>query len=252
MDLTGKLAVVTGGSGDIGRAICEALAAAGADVIVTYVGDLERANTSADLVRAAGRAADVLLLDQRDEASIDAAAAAIVDAGRCDVLVNNAAWNIGIPFRNLEKLDSATWDRVQETNLRGPYLLTRALAELLQADGGGRVVNIASVGGLLPGSSSIAYSCSKAALIHLTHCLAVAMSPAVTVNCVAPGLVEGTRMAARLPDEISEGARRASLLGQVGSPIDIADATVMLCQAESITGQTVVVDGGNPAAMNFG
>ena len=252
MDLTGKLAVVTGGSGDIGRAICEALAAAGADVTVTYVGDLERANTSADLVRAAGRAADVLQLDQRDEASIDAAAAALADRGRCDVLVNNAAWNIGIPFRNLETLDSATWDRVQETNLRGPYLLTRALAEMLQADGGGRVVNIASVGGLLPGSSSIAYSCSKAALIHLTHCLAVAMSPTVTVNCVAPGLVEGTRMAARLPDEISEGARRASLLGQVGSPIDIASATVMLCQAESITGQTMVVDGGNPAAMNFG
>ncbi|MDE0319037.1 MAG: SDR family oxidoreductase [Acidimicrobiaceae bacterium] len=251
MDLTGKLAVVTGGSGDIGRAICEALAAAGADVIVTYVGDQERAETSAGLVRAAGREASILQLDQRDEASIDTAAAAIAEGGRCDVLVNNAAWNIGIPFRNLETLDSATWDRVQETNLRGPYLLTRALAELLAA-GGGRVVNIASVGGLLPGSSSIAYSCSKAALIHLTHCLAVAMSPAVTVNCVAPGLVEGTRMAARLPDEISEGARRASLLGQVGSPIDIANATVMLCEAESITGQTVVVDGGNPAAMNFG
>jgi 3-oxoacyl-[acyl-carrier protein] reductase len=252
MDLTGKLAVVTGGSGDIGRAICEALATAGADVIVTYVGDLDRANTSADLVRAAGRSADVLQLDQRDEASIDAAAAAIAARGRCDVLVNNAAWNIGIPFRHLETLDSATWDRVQETNLRGPYLLTRALAGLLAADGGGRVVNIASVGGLFPGSSSIAYSCSKAALIHLTHCLAVAMSPSVTVNCVAPGLVEGTRMAARLPDEVSEGARRGALLGQVGSPIDIANATVMLCEAESITGQTVVVDGGNPAAMNFG
>ena len=252
MDLTGKLAVVTGGSGDIGRAICEALAAAGSDVIVTYVGDQERAEASAGLVRDSGRDASILQLDQRDEASIDVAAAAIATDGRCDVLVNNAAWNIGIPFRNLEPLDSATWDRVQETNLRGPYLLTRALAGLLQADGGGRVVNIASVGGLLPGSSSIAYSCSKAALIHLTHCLAVALSPTVSVNCVAPGLVEGTRMAARLPDEISEGARRASVLGQVGSPIDIANATVMLCEADSITGQTVVVDGGNPGAMNFG
>ena len=252
MDLTDKLAVVTGGSGDIGRAICEALAAAGADVIVTYVGDQERAEASADLVRAAGRSASVLQLDQRDETSIDEAVAAIATHGRCDVLINNAAWNIGIPFRQLETLDSATWDRVQETNLRGPFLLTRALAGLLQADGGGRVVNIASVGGLLPGSSSIAYSCSKAALIHLTHCLAVALSPTVSVNCVAPGLVEGTRMAARLPDEISEGARRASVLGQVGSPIDIANASVMLCEADSITGQTVVVDGGNPGAMNFG
>ncbi len=251
MDLTGKLAVVTGGSGDIGRAICEAMAAAGADVIVTYLGDQERAEASAEIVRGVGRTASVLQLDQRDEASIDAAAAAVAEHGRCDLLVNNAAWNIGIPFRDLATLDSATWDRVQETNLRGPFLLTRALAGLL-ADDGGRVVNIASVGGLLPGSSSIAYSCSKAALIHLTHCLAVALAPAVTVNCVAPGLVEGTRMAARLPDEISEGARRAALLGQVGSPIDIANATVMLCQAESITGQTVVVDGGNAAAMNFG
>ncbi|WP_428121241.1 SDR family NAD(P)-dependent oxidoreductase [Candidatus Poriferisodalis sp.] len=251
MDLTGKLAVVTGGSGDIGRAICGALAAAGADVIVTYLGDQERAEASAEIVRTAGRTASVLQLDQRDEASIDAAAAAVAQHGRCDLLVNNAAWNIGIPFRDLATLDSATWDRVQETNLRGPFLLTRALAGLL-ANGGGRVVNIASVGGLLPGSSSIAYSCSKAALIHLTHCMAVALAPAVTVNCVAPGLVEGTRMAARLPDEISEGARRAALLGQVGSPIDIANATVMLCEAKSITGQTVVVDGGNPAAMNFG
>ncbi len=252
MNLTDKLSVVTGGSGDIGRAICVALATAGSDVIVTYVGDQERAEASAGLVRDAGRQAGILRLDQRDEASIDAAAAAVAERGRCDVLVNNAAWNIGIPFRNLETLDSATWDRVAETNLRGPYLLTRALAGLLSTDGGGRVVNIASVGGLFPSSSSIAYSCSKAALIHLTHCLAVAMSPAVTVNCVAPGLVEGTRMAERLPPEVSDGARRGALLGQVGSPIDIANATVMLCQAESITGQTVVVDGGSPGAMNFG
>src|SRR5438045_957832 len=79
---------------------------------------------------------------------------------------------------------SATWERVQETNLRGPYLLSRRLAPALGADGGGRIVNIASAGGLFPGSSSIAYSCSKAGLIHLTHCLAVALSPDVSVNCV--------------------------------------------------------------------
>ncbi|MCP4227697.1 MAG: SDR family oxidoreductase, partial [Actinomycetia bacterium] len=107
-------------------------------------------------------------------------------------------------------------------------------------------------GGLFPGSSSIAYSCSKAGLIHLTHCLAVAMAPAVAVNCVAPGLVEGTRMAARLPDAIAEGARQGSILGRVGSAADIANATVMVCGADSITGQTIVVDGGNPGAMNFG
>lgn len=104
----------------------------------------------------------------------------------------------------------------------------------------------------MPSSSSIAYSCSKAALIHLTHCLAAAMAPQVAVNCVAPGLVEGTRMADRLPDAVAAGARRQAVLGKVGSAADIAAATVMLCEADTISGQTIVVDGGMPGAMNFG
>jgi 3-oxoacyl-[acyl-carrier protein] reductase len=253
MELSGTAAMVTGASGDIGRSIAVALAEAGCDVAVTYVGDRERAEATAGAVRNLGRAASLIQLDQRDEASIEAAAAAMADQhGRCDILVNNAAWNIGIPFPQLDLLDADTWDRVLETNLRGPYLASRALAPLLGANGAGRIVNIASVGGLYPGSSSIAYSCSKAGLIHLTHCLAVALAPAVAVNCVAPGLVEGTRMAARLPDEVAEGARRGAILGQVGSAADIAAATVMLCAADSISGQTIVVDGGNPGVMNFG
>ncbi|MET0324090.1 MAG: SDR family oxidoreductase [Ilumatobacteraceae bacterium] len=253
MELTDKVALVTGGSGDIGAAICEALAVEGCDIALTYVGNIEGAERTAAAVAATGRRAHLIPLDQRDEASIDAAAAAVIaEFGRCDILVNNAAWNIGIPFRQLEQLDAATWDRVHETNLRGPYLLSRALAAPLADHDGGRIVNIASVGGLNPGSSSIAYSCSKAGLIHLTHCLAVAMAPEISVNCVAPGLVEGTRMALRLPDEVSAGARRQAVLGKVGSAEDIAAATVLLCRADTITGQTIVVDGGMPGAMNFG
>src|SRR3954447_329486 len=253
MELIGKVAVVTGGSGDIGGAICVALAAAGCDVALTYMGNTEGAEVTAAAVVEQGRLAHVIALDQRDEASIDAAVADhVAHFGSCDILVNNAAWNIGIPFKQIEKLDSSTWDRVLETNLRGPFLLSRALAPHLAAGEGGRIVNIASVGGLNPGSSSIAYSCSKAGLIHLTHCLAVAMAPEVSVNCVAPGLVEGTRMALRLPDEVSAGARRQAVLGKVGSAVDIADATVLLCRADTITGQTIVVDGGMPGAMNFG
>jgi 3-oxoacyl-[acyl-carrier protein] reductase len=247
------VALVTGGSGDIGAAICAALAGAGCDVALTYVGNTEGAAATVAAVEAAGRRAHAISLDQREESSIDAAAAAVLEHfGRCDVLVNNAAWNIGIPFPQLDLLDAATWDRVLETNLRGPFLLSRAMAGALAADEGGRIVNIASVGGLSPGSSSIAYSCSKAGLIHLTHCLAVAMAPAVSVNCVAPGLVEGTRMALRLPDAVAAGARRQAVLGKVGSAADIADATVLLCRADTITGQTIVVDGGMPGAMNFG
>lgn len=253
MDLHGKVAFVTGGSGDIGAAICTALAAAGCDVALSYVGNAGGAESTAAGVNAAGRQAHEVQLDQRDPESIDAAVSSVVERfGRCDVLVNNAAWNIGIPFPELDRLDADTWDRVLETNLRGPYLLVRALARYLAAEGSGRVVNIASVGGLMPGSSSIAYSCSKAGLIHLTHCLAVALAPRVAVNCVAPGLVEGTRMAQRLPVEVAEGARRQAVLGRVGSAVDIAEATVMLCRADTITGQTVVVDGGMPGAMNFG
>jgi 3-oxoacyl-[acyl-carrier protein] reductase len=195
----------------------------------------------------------VIGLDQRDEVSINAAAAGVIEHfGRCDILVNNAAWNIGIPFRQLDQLDSATWDRVLETNLRGPFLLSRALAPQLAAHDGGRIVNVASTGGLHPLSSSIAYSCSKAGLIHLTHCLAVALAPDISVNCVAPGLVEGTRMAQRLPPDVVDAARGQAVLGQGGSAVDIAAATVLLCRADTISGQTIVVDGGMPAAMNFG
>ncbi len=253
MELQGTVAFVTGGSGDIGGAICRALAAAGCDIALSYVGNLDGANATAEEIRALGRRAEPVALDQRDPTSIDAAVAIVLETfGRCDILVNNAAWNIGIPFPQLDALDGDTWDRVLETNLRGPYLLSRALAPALKQHGAGRIVNIASVGGINPGSSSIAYSCSKAGLIHLTHCLAVAMAPEVSVNCVAPGLVEGTRMALRLPDAVANGARRQAVLGKVGSAEDIADATVLFCRADTVTGQTLVVDGGMPGAMNFG
>lgn len=253
MDLTGRTALVTGGSGDIGGAICDALAEAGADVAVSYIGNVEAADATVDRVTQRGCRAVAVHLDQRDEASIQAAATSIREEfGKCDILVNNAAWNIGIPFPDMATLDADIWDRVQETNVRGPYLLARELQPELAAGDGGRIVNIASVGGLMPGSSSIAYSCSKAALIHLTHCLAVAMSPQVAVNCIAPGLVEGTRMAERLPASVADGARHQAVLGRVGSAADVAAATVMVCRADTITGQTIVVDGGMPGAMNFG
>ena len=128
-------------------------------------------------------------------------------------------------------------------------MLARACAPHLRAQGAGRIVNIASVGGLYPASSSIAYSASKAGLIHLTRCLAVALAPEVTVNCIAPGLVEGTRMARRMPEEVAEMERQQAVLGRVASIADIAAQVVLFCQAESITGQVLVIDGGIPGGM---
>jgi 3-oxoacyl-[acyl-carrier protein] reductase len=250
MELTGKVALVTGGSGDIGGAIALALAQAGADVAVSYVGHVEGAQATLAKLSALGRRSVAVQLDQRDPASIDAAIASVVDGlGRLDILVNNAAWNIGIRFSDLDALDVETWDRVHETNLRGPYLLARAAAVHLRAGKAGRIVNIASVAGVSPVGSSIAYAASKAGLIHLTRCLAVALAPDITVNCVAPGLVENTRMAQRLPEEQVRSARKQVVLGRTGSAQDIAGQTVMFCRADSITGQTVVIDGGMPGSM---
>ena len=250
MDIVDKVAFVTGGSGDVGAAIARALARAGAHVAISYVGHLDGALASAAAIEAVARHSAKVQLDQRDPESINRAVGEVVAAfGRLDILVNNAGWNIGIPFPDLDALTADIWNRVHETNLRGPYLLARASAPHLRKHGAGRIVNIASVGGMSPSSSSIAYSASKAGLIHLTRCLAVALAPSITVNCVAPGLVEGTRLAQRLPAAVAEGARRQAVLGRTASVDDIADQVVTFCRADSVTGQVMVVDGGMPVGM---
>ena len=249
-ELSGKVSLVTGGSGDIGGAIAKRLAQSGSIVVITYVGALEAAQRTVKEITEGGGQAIAAKLDQRAPKDIEAAIAEIgSEHGRLDILVNNAAWNIGIPFPNLDDLTPEIWDRVLETNLRAPFLLARAAASLLKADGGGHIVNISSAGGISPGSSSIAYSSSKAGLNHLTRCLAVAMSPEVAVNCVAPGLVENTRMAKRLPEAVSNGARRQAILGRVGQTDDIAEQVLTFVTSTSVTGQTLVIDGGLPGAM---
>src|SRR5215470_1339701 len=250
MNIEGKVALVTGGSGDIGRAIAEALAMAGADIAVSYVGEKARAGEVVETLRKAGRRSHAVQLDQRDPHSIDECVRSVIGHfGRIDILVNNAGWNIGIPFPELDALTPEIWDRVLETNLRGPFLLARGFAPELRRHKSGRIVNIASLAGIAPGGSSIAYAAGKAALIHLTHCLAVALAPDVAVNCIAPGLVEGTRMAERLPEAMKQMARAQSVLGRTGSADDIAQMVVGYCRMESVTGQTVVADGGNPMGM---
>ena len=251
MKLDGKVAFVTGGSGDIGGAIARELTREGADVAISYVGQKEAADKAVADIQAEDRRGLAVQLDQRDEKSIDTCVAPIVDHfGRLDILVNNAAWNIGIPFPEIDKLTADIWDRVLETNLRGPFLLSRAFADVLKSDGGGHIVNISSVGGLSPGSSSIAYSSSKAGLNHLTRCLAVALAPEVAVNCICPGLVEGTRMAGNLPEPLVQGARQQAVRGRVGDPGDIARQTVAFCTSVSVSGQIVAIDGGMPLGMH--
>ncbi|MGH7300971.1 MAG: SDR family NAD(P)-dependent oxidoreductase [Candidatus Rokuibacteriota bacterium] len=245
MDLESRVALVAGGTGLLGVAIARALAKGGADVAITYLERKDAARETCAAVEALGRKAWSVALDQTDAGAIPPAVERVVrHFGRLDALVNNAAWNVSIPFPDLEALDAAVWDRLFSTNLRGPYLLARAAAPHLKARSEGRIVNIASVAGLNPGGSSIAYATSKAGLIHLTRCLAVAMAPEVTVNCVAPGLMEGTRMTSRLRPETAEGARQRAVLKRAASVEDVADQVVAFCRSDSVTGQVLNIDAG--------
>ncbi len=245
MDLKDRVALVAGGTGLLGTAIARALAGAGADIVISYLERKDAARETCAAVESMGRRAWSVALDQTDPAAIaPAVTAAAKKFGRLDMLVNNAGWNISIPFPDLEALDAAVWDRLFATNLRGPYLLARAAAPHLKSSGSGRIVNIASVAGLQPGGSSIGYATSKAGLIHLTRCLAVALAPEVSVNCVAPGLMEGTRMTSRLRPEVVEGARQRAILKRAASVEDVADQVLAFCKSDSVTGQTVNVDAG--------
>ena len=245
MDLKDRVALVAGGTGLLGTAIARALAGAGADIVITYLERGDAARETCAGVESLGRRAWSLALDQTDASAIALAVAAAAGRfGRLDVLVNNAAWNTPIPFPDLEALDAAVWDRLFATNLRGPYLVARAAAPHLKASGSGRIVNISSVAGLHPAGSSIAYATSKAGLIHLTRCLALALAPQVSVNCVAPGLMDGTRMTSRLRSEQVKTSLERAALKRAVTVEDVADQVRAFCRSDSVTGQTVNIDAG--------
>ena len=164
--------------------------------------------------------------------------------GRIDILVNDAAYNKAIPFADLDELTMEVWDKIIAVNLTGPMRLIKAVAPVMKAQGRGRIVNISSVAGVGPHGSSIAYAVSKAGLIHLTRCMAVALAPETLVNCVAPGLLEGTRATANLRPEQIERAVGGSLLKKAADKDDCADMVVTMCRTETMTGQTIVIDSG--------
>jgi 3-oxoacyl-[acyl-carrier protein] reductase len=246
MDLRGKVALVTGGNGGLGQRICHALAKEGVHVAVMYARSREQAEgvarelASTYQINAAAFACDIT------DASAVTHLVGDVTArfGSLDILVNDAAYNIAIPFPDLASLTPEVWDKIMAVNLAGPMRLMQAVAPVMKAQGHGRIVNIASVAGLGPSGSSIAYAVSKAGLIHLTRCMAVAMAPETLVNCVAPGLLEGTRATSNLRSEQIERASSGSLLKKPADKDDCADMVVTMCRTETMTGQTIVIDAG--------
>ena len=246
MDLKGAVALVTGGNGGLGQRICHALAKEGAHIAIMYAQSREQAEGVArDLASRHQINAAAFACDITDGAAVDRLIGEVTKAfGRLDILINDAAYNLSIPFSDLDNLTQEAWDKIIAVNLTGPMRLTKAVAPVMKAQGQGRIVNIASVAGLSPTGSSIAYAVSKAGLIHLTRCMAVALAPETLVNCVAPGLLEGTRATANLRSEQIERSASSSLLKKAADKDDCADMVVTMCRTETMTGQTVVIDAG--------
>jgi 3-oxoacyl-[acyl-carrier protein] reductase len=245
MELRDRVALVTGAAGGLGAVIARTLAAEGTHIALTHLGHSNEGRAVCAEVEAAGRKALLVQLDQTDPASCVAAIEATVSAfGRLDILVNNAGATQPVAFSDLDALTPEIWDRLLDTNLRGPFLMTRAAAAHLRRQDQGRVVNVAGFPGLTPMGSSIALAVSKAGVIHLTRCLAVALAPSITVNCVAPGLMEGTRVSARVRPEAIATLKERAILKRTTDPDDVARQVALFCRADSITGQTQVIDGG--------
>ena len=246
MDLKGRVAVVTGGSGGLGQRICHALAHEGCHVAVVYAASADTANAFCEeLQNQHGIKAKAFQCDVSSETDVDRLVNNVVEEfAQLDILINDAAYNKAIPYKNLDDLTTEVWSKILSVNLTGPMMLCKAVAPFMERQGAGRIVNISSVAGIYPGGSSIAYAVSKAGLNHLTRCMAVALAPHTLVNCVAPGLIEGTRATANLLPEMIERSSSASLLQKPADKDDCANQVVTFCKSDTTTGQTMVIDSG--------
>jgi len=245
MELKDTVALVTGGNGGLGQRICHALAGAGCHVGVVYARSREEAQGVAGQLREKGVQAEAFPCDVTDPGQVqNLAARALERFGRIDILVNDAAYNKWIPFQDLDALTCEEWNKILSVNLTGPMLCIKGVAPAMRRQGRGRIVNVSSIAGLGPSGSSIPYAVSKAGLIHLTRCMAVGLAPEVLVNCVAPGYLEGTRATANLDPAYRERAVAGTLLKRAADKDDVAEQVVAFCRTDSVTGQTLVIDGG--------
>ncbi len=242
--LAGQVALVTGASRGIGRAIARRLAAAGARTYVSYVRDAEAAASAVAEITAAGGSAEAVQFDVADS---DAAAAAIGGlvkaAGGLHVLVNNAGMSID---NLLVRLKPEEWDQVMAVNLRGTFNCTRAAARTMLRAHYGRIINLTSVVGVMGNAGQAAYSAAKAGIIGFTKSMARELGTRqVTVNAVAPGLIE-TEMTAYLPEDRRTEYLHLIPAGRLGSVDEVAELVAFLARRDAayITGQVIGINGG--------
>jgi 3-oxoacyl-[acyl-carrier protein] reductase len=240
MKLEGKIALVTGASAGIGRAIAVALAGHGVDVIVHFNSSEREANETSEEIKRAGVRSAALRADlSRVEDAEHLVAEAYSRFGGLDLLVNNAAAPVvSIPFAQLDDLKPEIWDNILNVNVKAAFYLSRSAYSVFRGSNGGAIVNVGSIAGIRPVGNNIAYACSKAALDQMTRCLAVAMSPVVRVNCVLPGAV----LSGRFSDDAL--ASRIGLLGHEVMAEDVASVVVEVLSNGSMTGTTVTIDAG--------
>ncbi|MER2600613.1 MAG: glucose 1-dehydrogenase [Caldilineales bacterium] len=245
-DLTNRVAIITGASRGIGEAIAQAYAQAGAALVLTSR-KLENVGPVADAINAAGGRALALAAHAGDEAAAQQVVQAALDAyGRVDILVNNAATNPH--FGPLLSAEASHWDKIFEVNVKGYFFMIKAAVPAMQAQGGGKVINVASIAGINPGPMMGVYSTSKAAVIMLTKALAAELAAVnIQVNALAPGFIK-TKFSAALWSNPQAKAmlERATPAGRIAEPEELTGAALYLASAASsfTTGSVLVVDGG--------
>ena len=244
MNLTGKNALVTGGSRGIGKAVCLELARQGANVAVNYAGRAQAAEEVAAACRELGVEAFAVQADVADAAAVDAMVKeAAARFGRVDILVNNA----GITRDKLAlQMKEEDFDAVLDTNLKGAFLCMKAVYRPMMKQRYGRIINLSSVVGLRGNAGQANYAASKAGLIGMSKSIAKELaSRGVTVNLVAPGFID-TEMTAALPEAAREALLKSIPMARLGQPEDVARAVAFFAAEESgyITGQVLCVDGG--------
>lgn len=244
MNLEGKTALVTGASRGIGKAIALELARLGADVVVNYAGNEQRAKETADEIITMGRRSFIVQCDISDSEAVGSMVKETVDQfGRLDILVNNA----GITRDNLiMRMKEQEWDDVINTNLKGVFLCTKAVTRQMMKQRSGRIINISSVVGRIGNAGQANYTAAKAGVIGLTKASARELAArGITVNAIAPGFI-ATDMTDELPAEAKEQLIDQIPLGTLGDTMDIAAAAAFLASdgAKYITGQVLGVDGG--------
>lgn len=242
--LEGKVAVVTGASRGIGRAIALKLAAEGAAVVINYNGSAKRAEEVKEEIEKNGGKADVMQCNVSDFSACEGFIKEIISKfGSLDILVNNA----GITRDGLlMKMSEGDYDAVLGTNLKGTFNCIRFASRQMMKQRSGRIINLSSVSGVLGNAGQANYSASKAGVIGLTKAAARELaSRGITVNAIAPGFIN-TEMTESLPEKVKEGAAAQIPLGSFGEPEDIAEAAAFLASenARYITGQVLCVDGG--------